>query len=421
MKVLQVSTGFDISFNGGIPNYVRNLSETLIKKNVDVTVLYSQDNGLDKNYSYKLINFKPILRPFHLSSVVENKDIKKLEKIIIEQSPDIIHIHMMIDLPLNFIKLALKYSKVIISLHDYSHICNRIVFVKRDGSICENSNQNIDCNLCIKQYETINNRYIRKICKIFDKHFQKDKIAPSDGHHQKYLISKQLFNSVDALIAVSNRVKEIYLNNGINNSNFIVNHIGSYTADETFRKQFIERPFLSKDQIIKFGFIGSLNYIKGVDIFFQLIDKSKHEFHIYGVVNDKIKERLKQYPNVFYHGKYFHEELADILKNIEIGLVLPIWEDNAPQVVFEFLNARIPIIGTKKGGLPDFINDSNGILFDNSKHDIDRIKHFINSDDIINFYNKIINNFSSTKSPTQHADEIIKLYDIVLSKNSVIV
>jgi hypothetical protein len=29
MKVLQICTGFDISFNGGITNYVRNISSTM--------------------------------------------------------------------------------------------------------------------------------------------------------------------------------------------------------------------------------------------------------------------------------------------------------------------------------------------------------------------------------------------------------
>lgn len=411
MNILQISTGFDISFNGGITNYVRNISSTLVDYGYNVTVLHSQDNGNKKKYNFNLINIDTILEPFHLNSVISNSDIKKIEEIIIEVNPDIIHVHMMIDLPIAVLKIFKKYSKVIISLHDYSFLCNRIILLDSDGNNCLDSKQNLKCNSCISYEETINNRLIRGVLRKTCKLLNIKKIANSDYHHDKFKYTQKLFPEMDGIIAVSNRVKDIYIYNDFNNDNFFVNHIGNYTAEDEFRNSFDKKQQKKLGQKLKFGFIGNLFLHKGSEIFLKLIENSDHEFHIYGGIDPNVLKQIKKYSQVYYHGKYSHEELKSILTNIDIGLVLPIWEDNAPQVIFEFLNSGIPIIGTKMGGLPDFINEKNGILFENNEKEINDIKLFMNSDLIYEFYNKKIGKIERTKKSKEHMEDLLKIYN----------
>ncbi|OPH00389.1 hypothetical protein B2I21_00165, partial [Chryseobacterium mucoviscidosis] len=76
----------------------------------------------EKKYNFKTLHIDPKLRPFHLSSVITNEDINVVEKIVKDLSPDIIHVHMMIDLPLKVLEVLKKHAKVIISLHDYSYV-----------------------------------------------------------------------------------------------------------------------------------------------------------------------------------------------------------------------------------------------------------------------------------------------------------
>lgn len=410
MKVLQICTGFDISFNGGITNYVRNISSTMADNGLDVTVLYSEDNNEKKEYSFKTLNIHPKLRPFHLSSVITNNDVGTLEKIVKDISPDIIHVHMMIDLPVKVLEVFKKYAKVVISLHDYSYVCNRIILLDKDGKLCTESNENKKCNSCISYEETLDQKYvgggIRKGLKLLNV----KKLANSSGHHERFLEGRNLFRNVDALIAVSNRVKEIYQENGYDNDLFIVNHIGNYTADEDFRKNFTIKEKKENTQKIKFGFIGNLYFHKGADLFLKLAENSNHEFHIYGGIEDYVLEKIQTKPHVFYHGRYQHSDLVDILKKIDIGLVLSIWEDNAPQVVFEFLNAGIPIVGTKMGGIPDFVTNDNGFLFEPNENGINSALQLMNSDDVYHLYNRVINNIKGTKTASQHMDELMKIY-----------
>ncbi|WP_349679505.1 glycosyltransferase [Empedobacter sp. UBA5987] len=407
--MLQISTGYDISFNGGITNYVRNISSTLSSFGNEVYVLYSQNNGEVKEYEYNLINYNSILRPFHLSSVISNSDIENIEKIVSELRPDIIHVHMMIDLPVGVLEMFMNYAKVVISLHDYSYVCNRIILLDREGKLCESSNGNLKCNSCISWEETIDSKLgsiIRKSGKILGI----DKIKDSSGHKERFEFGKKMFSNVNALIAVSNRVKEIYIRNGFENSNFYVNHIGNYTAEDDFRLSFGKRELKNKDEKFNFGFIGNLNYHKGSDLFFKIASKSHHNFHIYGGIDAHLMELVEQLPNVTYHGKYQHSDLKNILSNVDIGLVLPIWEDNAPQVVFEFLNSGIPILGTRMGGLPDFINDDNGILFSNNDEELVNVINFLNSEEIYSFYNRVVNNIKGTKKSSEHMNDLLSIY-----------
>lgn len=411
MKVIQISTGFDISYNGGITNYVRSISDSLIDAGHDVTVIHSKDNGNKNIYRFNTISINTQMQSFGLTSVVSNGDIAKLEKIIKNENPDIIHVHMMIDLPMKVLDMFRKHAKLVISLHDYYYICNRIVLLKSDGSNCVGSNENRDCNSCIQRSEAIQNRYLRFISKKLKNIFSKDSFKPSSGHHERFVIGKKMFKEANLLIAVSNRVREIYQNNGYVNDNFVVNHIGNYTAEDDFRMLFKGREVKEINDKIKFGFMGSLTHHKGANILIELAKNTQHEFHIYGRVAPNVLEEIKTITNIIYHGEYKHTDLPSILKNIDFGLVLPVWEDNAPQVIFEFLNAGIPILGTRMGGLPDFINDNNGKLFGTGENDIKEMKKYINSSDLVEFYNKVINTIEGTKKANQHSMELIDLYN----------
>jgi hypothetical protein len=78
--------------------------------------------------------------------------------------------------------------------------------------LCTNSKENLKCNSCISYEETLDQKYVGGIRKGL-KLLKVKKLANSSGHHERFLEGRNLFRNVDALIAVSNRVKEIYQEN----------------------------------------------------------------------------------------------------------------------------------------------------------------------------------------------------------------
>ena len=57
------------------------------------------------------------------------------------------------------------------------------------------------------------------------------------------------------------------------------------------------------------------------------------------------------------HGGYEPAQLAELLAGVDVVCVPSVWEDCAPLVVAEALAARAPVVGSRIGGIPDFVAD----------------------------------------------------------------
>ncbi|MBF0303670.1 MAG: glycosyltransferase, partial [Desulfamplus sp.] len=110
------------------------------------------------------------------------------------------------------------------------------------------------------------------------------------------------------------------------------------------------------------------------------------------------------------HDGYAFDNLPDILYSMNYGVVPPLWYDNAPQVVFEMMAMKVPVIGADIGGIPDFVKDmDNGILFKpGDKIDLaSKISMVVNNRE---FESKFRKNIVPMKTPDQHAQELEEFY-----------
>lgn len=110
------------------------------------------------------------------------------------------------------------------------------------------------------------------------------------------------------------------------------------------------------------------------------------------------------------HDGYDFGKLPNILSGMSYGVVPPLWYDNAPQVVFEIMAMKIPVIGAKIGGIPDFVKDMhNGVLFrPGDKQDLAaKIEMLLNDRALESEFKK---NIPPMKTPDQHACELECFY-----------
>lgn len=408
MKILHISTGYPLSYAGGITNYVRMLAKEQSNNNIDVSVLGSKDNN---NFEFKYYEYESKkIKPFSLGKGSDKEALKEIEKILDKENYDLIHIHMMLDIDWDIVDLLKGKYKYIISLHDYFYICPRIILMDRNGYICKEYDNN-RCEKCVTKFETIDlirrigNRVSTKV----------DFKYPSIGQNyttERYYRFKELLEGAELLLPVSNRVKELYESAGIN-GNYKVIHIGNYSADNyvKFNKENYE-----KKEYIDIVMLGALTYHKGAEILLKLIEgvtNPKIKFHFYGRTEVKYEEKLVS-SGLICHGKYNPKDLGKILSKMDLGCVLSIWEDNAPQVVMELLNNNVPVIGTKMGGIIDFVNELNGYIFDPYSDDevksVIRFLNNINEDKII----ELKSNIRRTKTPSEHLKEIYDTYIDIL-------
>ncbi|MDZ7262471.1 MAG: glycosyltransferase, partial [candidate division KSB1 bacterium] len=100
----------------------------------------------------------------------------------------------------------------------------------------------------------------------------------------------------------------------------------------------------------------------------QVLQASQIEGNVFGSGPELYVSNLRQADRgrlVHFHGRYEPSELPKLLSQVDVIVVPSIWEDCAPLVVAEALTARCPVIGSRIGGIPEFIEDGvNGFLFD---------------------------------------------------------
>ena len=405
MKICHISTGFPISFQGGVTNYVRTLAEYQISQGHEVYVISGPDSG---NFSFKVKEYKSDkITPMKWRAPIDKDGLIILKSFFENNGFDLIHIHMMLDIDWDIYEIIKDY-KYIISLHDYFFICPRIQMLMHDNKICT-SYEEKKCMHCISLFNTIRltNALEYKISHYTSlRNFRFPEI-PSKMTKERYKRFKKLLENASFLLPVSNRVKEIFINSGIN-GNYRVMHIGNVTADR-YEPHY---EFDENKKVIDIAMLGTLTYSKGADIFIEIakkVNRNNVAFHFYGR-SGKYSEAIRK-SGIIDHGPYNQKELPDILKNIDFGMCLSVWEDNGPQVVMEFLNNHIPVIGTKLGGIPDFVKDGhNGILFNPfDESEVHGLIDKINNMDIQEL-KRMTSNVERTTTTQEHCIDMDSVY-----------
>lgn len=419
MNVLQVMGGFPVDYNGGITNYIRSLINGLTNNKINVIILDSNRNinndfSLEKKHRHYTIINSPINtfkyeRDYNKISypLIENlfKDIIKSEKI------DLVHFHSFVDLSFSLIKVAKQEGcKVIVSLHDYYLLCDRITLLNNKGSLCQgpinNNNYCKECRLNVKINMKLP-RMVTKIIRFYSRYFT---LNNKFGIIRYDSVISLLNNFSDLNIAVSNSVKKIYQSNGINN--IVVNHIGNISYYNNHSN------VLGKK--VNYGIVGSFHKHKGASVIvdaLRLLNKKRFPINVlfFGRSDNYYLNKVNnlKYINFKNCGPYKQDQIADVFSKINVMIFVPIWYDNGPQVVMEAVNYGVPVICSNIGGAPDFIkNNENGIVIESNNHrELAKTIEAIEEGSIN--LKKIINN-GKLKSPEVHCVEIIEMYNSLI-------
>lgn len=262
--------------------------------------------------------------------------------------PDIIHYHNLVSLSMGVAgALSLTGIPTIYTSHNYWALCPRLYLFKENLSLCGGpSSDGSNCASCVGAIKK-NSAFA---------------LRAQEGR-------KMLGSIISRHLAVSNRMREIFVANGHDGSRIRVLTQAPETADRIWNEIGSKRKPLSSNGPIKIGFIGSVYPQKGVHVLVQALQQfgqDQVECHIHGGGAGTYVEglhTLDQKRLAKFHGGYDPAMLPSILAKLDLVVVPSVWEDCAPLVVAEALAARIPVVGSRIGGIPDFIRDGiNGLL-----------------------------------------------------------
>ncbi len=70
-------------------------------------------------------------------------------------------------------------------------------------------------------------------------------------------------------------------------------------------------------------------------------------------------------PSIAFMGSFANDQVADVLSQIDVLVVLSIWYENSPLTIHEAFMAGIPVIASNIGGMAEHVHHmENGLLFE---------------------------------------------------------
>lgn len=446
MNILHYSLGFPPYRRGGMIKYCMDLIGEQIKAGHNVSLLwpgeiynfgekskvkerkqYSLSKGISCS-NFELINPLPV--PLldgiqQMDAYMTKKSYTEFESFLKKYSFDVLHIHTLMGLPIEFIETAKKNNvRVIYTSHDYFGLCPRgsLFF---NNNYCKNRISCEDCATCNKNAISLKKIYIlqsrlysimkdKKILQYMRKrHLKKmsvadnaNEISTSKGNVDEYVKLRSYY--VDALKLCdrihfnSNLSMETYsefLNIGEEGKVIGITH-GSITDKKHIK---------NKHNVLNFAYLGPcVDSRKGFFILKNAMDKlyktykSEFKLHVFSPVSEEIPCYLVQ------HAPYKYEELDYIMESVDMIVVPSVWHETFGFTVLEALSYGVPVLVSENVGAKDLIVDGkNGLIVKMEKHELEAsIERIIQNPELLVEMNRYIVREQSIKTMDVHMKEI---------------
>lgn len=327
--------------------------------------------------------------------------------ILTDFAPDVVHVHHLIQFPLAILDL-IRYRfniPVVVTIRDYWYVCKACILRRENGTLCQVDNNCYFCGDCISAKSRTP--------------LESVSVQTSHGEFllRKYRYLREL-GACEKITFVSEFLRMKYALLGLCGGNAV-----ALTAGVPFQQPKADKSF---NKVRNVALLGYFSNFKGGHFVLHSLgkwQKAPFNLHIWGKIEDlafieRIKEDLPRV-NIFINGTYERQDMEQILATVDIGIVPSLWPDTAPQVVMDFFSFKIPVLGSRIGGLPEFIShDHNGLLFEpgNTNSFLSCLEQLIEDNGTLERLSK---NITPTKSIASYAQEIFETYrDCVLTSTS---
>ena len=389
--------------SGGVGFYTKRLVSSLIQ-NPDYEIFF-----LNSGYSYtfdgklkikaipnsfgdRVKSFEIVNSPVLASS--PGQSIKNIQQYLDDESLyfllkewltslnglDVIHFQNLEGLSLKVLNLKNDFpnTKFIYSLHNYFAICPTVNLWNREQN-CERKSFD-DCTNCFRRRCYTTTKIARvlwnsTIAEGVNYHLFQNKPQDSDASlfQKNFLENKRVINSqIDSMLAVSNRVKDIFVSQGYNENKIKVSYIGTKCAERQLQKC----SAVTSTNPFKIIYMGYMYDFKGFHFLIDALnliseDISKNIHLTVCAKHSKFKNSRELQKLDALKSKFFKIDLINgynesnqqqYLHDQHLGIVPVLWEDNLPQVLIEQIAYGVPVLCSDLGGGQEIINNSDFVF-----------------------------------------------------------
>lgn len=456
LKVLYIGFGISPFSGGGAVAYQEALVEGVNSRGWETVCFFAEQrySFSDKPYlkmhhrkGIKLIElYNPPFVCGRLNDPIRqcyHKDIYRLTRQVLDdEKPDVVHIHQLLMHTASVIDLiAERNIPTVITLHNYCDICPQWFLLYKGEELCLDYENGKRCAQCLthlpygvfdskqrliyefkKRLRPYFPRWFKQLYKYYKAHRgagderkveSKDAVTPY--HPDEFRFRRRFFierlNKIDFFHCSSQRMAEIFSNYGLLKNKFKIIPLAVKHLDNIRPK-----PFRNTGYPIVFGYVGGKYLHKGYYALieaFSKLDQKKAKLIVWGVDS---RDKYTQNLNIEFRMAYRASEINCILDEIDVGVVPSVCEEIFGIIGLEFLSAKIPVIGSNTGGIPEWLDDGeNGFLVapNDPRELAEKMELFIREPDLIP---KLQKQMKPLKTFDTHVREMLELYKEMLSR-----
>jgi glycosyltransferase involved in cell wall biosynthesis len=309
-------------------------------------------------------------------------------RLVEQANPEIVHFHpLYLDDTVDFVEDAAKLSTVLSSYHTPPLTCGRGNLLRLGRDVCDGEMRVGRCTTCILHQKGLPlpvagviGRLPLGLCRSIRRlpAVKRNRRASSMFSWSQRVFRNEGFLSRTVaastrIVAVCNWVRDLLLSNGVPPSKVEVIRYGR--SVEPMRAAFSAGP------VVRFGYLGRLNFEKGVGVLLKAIERTSPaaRFNVEFVspaferalpgtdeafLAQVIRKAASQDLRVIVGGYVPPFQVGEKLIQWDALIVPSLWLETGPQVVTEAFHVHTPVIGSRRGGLQELVIEGrSGFLF----------------------------------------------------------
>ncbi len=264
---------------------------------------------------------------WHLRDAWNNAAGKRVQAILRDAPPDLLHTHVLDGFSASVWRQAKRLGiPVLHTAHDYHLLCPRAFLLTRDWKLCTVPSPT---------------------CRIYR------------GWHMRTTRYVDMFTSPSQFLLDYHRARGLRAGAGTVVHNGIPLPEGAVFAKATRQKGIVTR----------FLLMCRLTPEKGVRVVLQAMARLPHDAPIElvvagrGELEDEVRAAVAADPRITFHGFVTGDAKEKLLVDADYMLLPSLWYENAPVTMVEAAAYGLGLIGSRIGGIPEFMEEGNtGLL-----------------------------------------------------------
>ena len=399
LHILKISAGLPPQRAGGAPAYIADLRSGLEERGYRVTYLSSAPHDRSvplpritetaagrADYAFHhtgaTVPFLA-LAPSALADVTASPSVVKVFSEFLDNiSPDLIHFHELLGVPLSLIEIASRRGiPTVFTSQDYFPACPTIQLYREGEGCCRRMAEQLVCAQCLraKNWDRFSDwsRFLPQIRKVVPSARLSYRVAQAlnliqrsadqlTGTDARRYIRRRHFvrlylAQLDVIVSMSKRHYQLLQT--------LIGPLPNMRQMYLSRRSYSTGTRPSERRMdgsgsLKFLALNLTSGVKGQDLLlaeFQRFSSAfpRCELHLYG------GDAGTTLGNIHFHGSYRTEDLDSIVDAFDASIIPSIWEEPYGYVGPEMLSRGLPVIASNRGALPEYVHHGeNGLLFD---------------------------------------------------------